>query len=376
MSDKQRDSGIELLRIIAILMVIAIHLFLYGNYFEEAKQYGGTVEDISLFFRLMFRPAVNIFIIITGYFMVKSKQGIKNAYKRVLKMYVAILFYSVVLTIFTMIVMPESLKTGGKDMPGYVVILKMFMPVLAQNWYYISDYILLCLVAPFVNIMLLHLSKKQYQLLLVVSSVLMSGWFFLGNIKPLDDVVRLYGYSDLVDGKNVFSFLLIYMIGGYISLHVRENEFGKWIYMVGFFSCAVINFLLAKYCDSELGYDEIAIKYTNPLIILMAVFALLFFRNVHFYSKKINVMASATLGVYAIHEFKYIREAIWDVFDYSKIVCNDIAINIFLIIVNILVIFLCCTVIELLRKKLFDFIGSRITKTKPYLRVATWAKKI
>ena len=40
---KERDSGIELLRIFAILMVIGVHTFLYGSYYDCALDEGGMV---------------------------------------------------------------------------------------------------------------------------------------------------------------------------------------------------------------------------------------------------------------------------------------------------------------------------------------------
>ncbi len=73
--------------------------------------------------------------------------------------------------------------------------------------------------------------------------------------------------------------------------------------------------------------EDIIISYSNPLIILMAVFMLMFFKDMHFHNHFINVPASATLGVYAIHEFKYVRYAIWSVFDFGKMNCSQLFKN-------------------------------------------------
>ncbi|MBO5387134.1 MAG: acyltransferase family protein, partial [Lachnospiraceae bacterium] len=82
---KTRDSGIELLRIIAVFMVIGVHLFAYSHYKNQSIEIGGIVESMSFGIRVLFMPCVNIFVIITGYFMVKMKFNLERAYKRVFK---------------------------------------------------------------------------------------------------------------------------------------------------------------------------------------------------------------------------------------------------------------------------------------------------
>lgn len=84
---KERDSGIELLRIFAMLMVIGVHAFLYGDYFEEACEYKGAIYKSAHFMKLFFRPAVDTYVIISGYFMVHTAFNLKKSYKRLLSMY-------------------------------------------------------------------------------------------------------------------------------------------------------------------------------------------------------------------------------------------------------------------------------------------------
>lgn len=356
----KRDSGIELLRIIAILMVIGVHAFLYGNYFEAAKEQGGLVSVSAWLLRLAFRPAVNIFVIITGYFMVRTRFNLRRAYKRVFSMYMVVYFYSVVLSLITLLAGAEYYTVNGVQTPVHVIIIKMLLPVLSQNWYYISDYILLCLFAPFVNITLQSITKRQYQVLLALCSVVMSLWFVLAETKPLEDVIRTYGYSDIFNGKNVFSFIFIYIIGGYIGLHVKKNDTVKYRYLAVVLLCLAVNFVLATKLDKLLGFRDVAISYTNPLIILMAVFMLMFFKDLHFYSRIVNRLASATLGIYAIHEFKYVRMAIWNVFDFRKIDNSNLFLNMVNVVGVIIIIFIVCAAAELLRQRLFAAVKRKV----------------
>lgn len=356
---KKRDSGIELLRIIAILMVIGVHTFLYGNFYEEAKSVGGIVYIFATFLRIMVRPAVNIFVMITGYFMVRQKFDLKKAYKRVFNIYISIFFYSVILSLITLALGKDFYTINGVTTPIYIIVLKMLFPVLAQNWYFISDYIFLCLFAPFVNIVLQKITKKEYQVLLVISSIVMSVWFMLGDINLMDQVVRTYGYGDMEDGKNVFSFIYIYIIGGYINLHVKKQEHVRYRYLMFFVICLIANCILATKLE-VIEFADIASRYTNAFVILMAVFLLMFFKDLHFYNKTVNTVASATLGVYAIHEFSYIREFIWSKFNFSKINCTNLFLDMVYIVGVIMTIFFICTLIEIMRQKLFRFIKQNL----------------
>ena len=166
--NKERDSGIELLRIISMMMVIGVHLWLYGKYFSASQQVGGIVASSALLFKLFFRSAVNIFIIISGFFTVKSSFDLKKSYSRVLKIFLSVFFYSVVFSIITLCLGPDTREALGITRPVYTIWLKMFFPITTQTWYFITDYILLMLFAPFLNIVLQKLTKKQYQVLLLL----------------------------------------------------------------------------------------------------------------------------------------------------------------------------------------------------------------
>ncbi|MBR3598318.1 MAG: acyltransferase [Lachnospiraceae bacterium] len=350
---KTRDSGMELLRIISVLMVIGIHLFSKGNYYQNAHEVGGFVGVCSLGLRLLFRPAVNIFIIITGYYMVKMKFNLKKAYGRVLKLYLTVLFYSVLLNMVALIGGERFYTVNGETDSVLLIIVRMLLPITYQQWYFITDYILLCLFAPFVNIILQNIKKKDYQILLGISTFVMSIWFTLSEARFLDEIIRTYGFGDIGDGKNVFSFIYIYAIGGYIRLHTSKNEKPNPIYLLATLGCVFVNGLLATKLEKILELSDVTLKYSNPLVILMAVFLLMYFKDLHFYSKIVNTIASATLGVYIIHEFKYVRVLLWDMFNFNKVDCNNMFMNLVYIVSIIFMVFVAGVIVDLLRQKLF-----------------------
>jgi len=350
---KKRDSGIEVLRIMAIMMVIAIHAFNNGNYFEEAVNVGGFVKQVSTGIRIFLRPAVNIFVIITGYFMVKMKFDIKKAYKRVLRIYLIILFYSIVLYLLTFLLGPKYYTIDGVKDSELIMVLKMIMPVTAQSWYFLSHYIMLCLLAPFVNIILQNIKKEDYHVLLAVTTFLMSIWFLLSDLRLFDEVVRVKFFAGIQEGKSVFSFLHIYIIGGYIRLHTPRREKANPKYLLYALGCVIVNGFLTTILEDVLELQDMVLRYTNPIVILMAAWLLMYFKDLHFYSKIVNALGSTTIGIYAIHEFKYVREALWNMFDFKKVDCSNMFLNLVYLISIVIMVFGVCAALDLLRQKLF-----------------------
>lgn len=361
---KERDSGIELLRIFAMFMVIGVHLLLYGNYFSIAIEMGGKTQEAAVILKLFLRCAVNIFIIITGFFSVRSKSDFKKTYKRVLKIYSSILFYSIVLSLLT-IFLGENFRTiEGTAYSVSEIIIKMFFPVSSQCWYFLTNYILLMLIVPFLNITLNNITKKQYTVLLIILGYIMSVWLFIGKLNIFKNVASDYGYDMIIEGKNIFSFIFLYIIGGYISLHIKATNKPKIRYLVLAISTVAINYLLLSKLNPEINYVSVAYGYANPLVILCAVFIFLFFKDLHFKSKIINMLGSTTIGVYAISEFSFFREWLWNIFDFTKFNCSNTFKTYLKILGVILIIFLGCSIIDLLRQRLFSRIESIYKKLR------------
>ena len=361
---KTRDSGIELLRIIAVFMVIGVHLFAYSHYKNQSIEIGGIVESMSFGIRVLFMPCVNIFVIITGYFMVKMKFNLERAYKRVFKTYLIVLFYSIVLNMIFIILGQKYYIINGKTPTLLNIVLKMFFPILSQQWYFMTDYILLCLFAPFLNIILQNIKQKDYKILLCISTFVMSIWFLLSNLRGFDHIVSTNGFGDIQAGKNLFSFMYIYMIGGYIRLHCSKYESPKPLYLVGAFVCWIINVQLGNGILEFLELQDMVLKFSNPLIILSAVFLLLYFKDLHFQSKIVNTIASTSLGVYVIHEFVCVRNVIWSIFDFRKVDCSNMFFNIVYIFSIMIMVFGVCAALDLLRQKLFNLFKKKSKNSK------------
>ena len=151
-----RNSSLELLRIVAMLMII-IHHFAYGDNFHFPAD-SITLNRLWIqFVNKGGKLGVNIFVLLSGYFLIESK-SVK--FRKLAAMWIAMLFYSV--AFYTI-----SVLTGGAKFRAYDVLLA-FMPLSKTKWWFLEVYFMLYLLHPYLNTMLRNLSKADYERMLLL----------------------------------------------------------------------------------------------------------------------------------------------------------------------------------------------------------------
>lgn len=199
-----RNSNIELLRILAVMGVIVLHFNgVYGNAFDYVEQ--GTVNSYILrLLESLFIPAVNIFVLITGYYLCTECE------RKVVK--VACLVIQVMT--FGGIVYLLSVLCGI-----YSFSFSSLISAMIPCNYYVILYIVLYLISPYINLALKGMSKKQWKVLLILSILLFSIWpitvdilqeMFGRNFQGLNTV----GLEGDQSGYTIVQFCLMYILGG------------------------------------------------------------------------------------------------------------------------------------------------------------------
>ncbi len=345
---RERDSGMELLRIFAMLLVIGVHAFSYGGFYAEAKAQGGHVAAAALFMKLATRAAVNIFVIITGYFMVHAPFDPKKNLRRAGGVYQKMLLYSVVLTALFLLLGPAYWVDRGTPLSLLQVVCKGFLPVTSQTWYFLTDYLLLCLLIPFVNLALQKLTKGQYAALALGLAAFMSVWMTLTQVYPFSRVFEPFGYENLFTGKQVFHFLFIYVIGGWFGRFCEPRKKPQPLWLCAALGTVLANYLLFTRLPASCGFQEVAGDYANPLLVLNAVFLLLFFKDLHFKSRLVNALGGATLGVYCLTEFRFLRTVLWNTVSFKKLNNGNLWLNFVHVAAVLCGVFLAAAAVDLL----------------------------
>ncbi len=391
MQKVQRKSGIELLRIICMLMIIVLHAYTYGGLNQLSNAQGGNFEVMSDFIWSFFRTPVNVFMIITGYFMSKDVLDFKKSYRRIPKVYATMLFYSILLTILAFIIYShnsfsipnetaDTLTSADKleidtmndlsERFAVYSVIKMFFPLLSKQWYFLTNYVIILLLSPFINKVLVEIDKKQFKILLGLLFVFLSIYPTISTMGGLREIFSIKKVLPIEYGKSMISFLFMFIIGAYLKRFVKDDEKLHFKYLGYFVGLCIIDFSLYYFLGNvmlnKVGLYNSAVfgQFSNPFVILESVSIFLFFRGFQFKSRVINYIAGTTIGIYAIHEHPLMRGFIWSHNELGDPNLYNNFLGIMFVIATIFEIFIICSVIDMARQGLFTGVTKLVQKLK------------
>lgn len=333
---KERESNFELLRIICMLMIVFLHTLGHGGGLTNTNVnsfnffISNLIESLSI-------VAVNVYVIITGYFSINKTKI--NIYK-LLILYAQMYFYSILISSVFILIKPDLINLKQ--------ILNSVLPFSTQLWWFMSIYLVLSLLTPYINRLLIVLKKRELDYLVVILFCIFILWPSGMILKPIDNS----------GGYSLYHFIFMYIIGAYINLRWKEKNFKKvlssTIYISGSILLAIVNVLISRVLGRNFGLYS----YNFILIFITSVALFLFFKEIKLKNKFINRVSVLTLGIYLIHDHPLVRNTIYDVLDYSRSFNTNNYILTTIIVV--LVIFISCMLIELARQYIFNFIGKNL----------------
>lgn len=87
---KSRKSNFELMRIIAMLMIVLWHVIIYGNIL--GIYYNSFMSSLFSFLKFFLVIRVNLFMLLTGYFQISTK----FKFSKIIKIISQLIFYNTV----------------------------------------------------------------------------------------------------------------------------------------------------------------------------------------------------------------------------------------------------------------------------------------
>ena len=336
-----RNTSIELLRIISMIMIMFHHFAYHGNFewnFNEV-----TLPHLWYDFILMGgKVGVDIFVLISGYFLIENTEKLFQP-KKLLKFWGQVVFYSIMTYLLSVMLRLNAFEIKQ--------LIKVCLPITYPGWWFASTYFMLYLIHPFLNKLLHGFSKTEYQYLILMMVLC---WSIIPTAT-----------TQLFESNSLLWFVTLYGIAGYVNLYGGNQKLQSKHYFSLYFMVLIITytvsttFLFLGTKKEEWSTHAIDFFEIERLpILLMAITLFMGFVTLKMnYHKWINMIASATFGVYLIHDSSYIRYYLWT--NIFKI--NQYQDSTFLILYSILVVFILyvsCTMIDLIRKKLVE---------KPYM---------
>lgn len=295
MTQNKRNSSFELLRIIAIFLIVSYHFVNHSGILPNDYQNLSFADILAQTVYMFGRPACSFFAMISGYFTVSSKFG-KNYYSKALNLFIKTVIYSVGAFLIYRFIF------------GYPTDFEDFIEscVFIVDHWYIRIYIVVMMFAPFVNKMLNSLSFKEYKSLLFVL-------FFIYIV-----LNTFTNYS--LDFGDLFFLTFYYIFGAFVRLHKEQFKLKNKIYLIVSLGCVVL--IIASvlffdfgsiYMDSDYLFAHALYfrKYNNLLSFGFVLFLFIYFSNLKFENNPINIYASSVLGIYILHDTRFIRDLIW-----------------------------------------------------------------
>ena len=277
---------------------------------------------------------VDGFVLISGYFLVFSSTQLVDL-KRLFRLWSQVFIYS--FGIFCFCIFTDLTDLNTKQ------VIKSFLPIIFSTWWFASTYFVMYLLHPFINKMLLAFNKQTYQLYLIILFVCWS-------------VIPTFS-STSFQSNSLTWFVFLYSLAGYIRLYKVNDKFKqiycfRWFFIISVFTYMISCFfiIIGTRWNIFASYSGHFYNQNSIFILLISVLLFMAFLNKHIkYCNYINILSSATFGVYLIHDNKLLRTFLWDkVFNVTQY--QDCLLLIPYSIVVVFLTYFGCTIIELIRK--------------------------
>lgn len=325
----ERKSNFELLRIICMVMIVILHVLGHGYGFKSINIYSSNFFVVN-FIKSLSIVAVNCYLLISGYFGINSIINLK----KIKKIYIQVLFYSLFISL-------SFLLMKIKNINRYIA-LQMFLPITMKVWWFITNYLILYLISPYINKIVKSLSFKEINKLLIILFgvfIIWSSLIIIGN--PIDNS----------GGYSLYNFIYMYIIGAYINIYFHDKKINKLVFLFIYLILSFILSIFNIYISRVKGADLTIYSYNFLPVFLSSISLFLFFKELNIQSKLINKISSLTLGVYLIHDHPFSREYIYEFLGYERSF-NKSNFFIYTIII-VLIIYIMASIVEYFRQILF-----------------------
>lgn len=299
-SKTKRQCNIELLRIFSMFMIVFSHYIdhgirnLHAHYNRFHPEIAADLFNyLSLHFCYIFtKTGVDCFVLISGYFLIEKKQ-IRGS---IFRLWFQVIFYSLVIGVVLFYL------NQFKDF-STTYVWESLSPFPEGKYWFVSQYMALMLLAPFLAQLAAHLNQRQMLYLLGILLILLFYWPF---------------GEKFTNGMDLSWFVYLFLTGGYL----RKYGAPEWIrkhagMLIG--ACA-LTFLFIQVLPKILRYLSVKVVFTIPLVqnndftFFLSVLLFIYFANKPREGKLahlISRMAPYTFGVYLFHDFPLIRNLLW-----------------------------------------------------------------
>lgn len=295
-----RNTNIEILRFVLMVAIFLWHTIVLGFGFVDGQQgmydFDGNIPVIFFLCSLL-APATYCFVFISGYY------GIKFSISKLLNLLLWLIIVAVLCGAYHY----------WQGQVSWYEVYASFLPLVHNKWWFVTAFVTLFLVAPFINTAIQQLSNKQIVgVLLVLYGILIYRWLLLVPNA----------------GSSFIGLLFVYVLARYMAMN--KLSLSKKRASILFIGSLVVTTCIA--CAAYYGlrdhmnpiYAQRIIfqvyAYCNPLIVVMAV--CLFFLAFSFQPRTIswlNTLLKTNLFIYLFSQ----GVGLFSYKDLARLLCDD-----------------------------------------------------
>lgn len=340
---KIRKSNIELLRVLSMFFIVFSHVTWEGN-FTYPKE--NILHNVEIQFPWLFgQIGVITFTLISSYFLSKKKEINK---KSIINLAKITWFWSVLILVITIL-------SKNADLLGIKILVNSLFPIVRGTYWYVTAYIAMYMVMPYLNIVIDKLTKKEYINFLIILIIIFS-------------IVPTFAGATSLNSTNkassVYSLILIYFLGGFIRKFGDEFVYSTKKMVLLFLISILISMGVLLLLNIANMYSIVHIDSINKLYgrfmrtnsifqIISGTLLFLIFKNLNIkHNKYINGIAKNVFGVYIIHTNPIVMEVLWN----RVVRVNRYENSPYIMLIEVIIaisVFVICLLLDMIRSKVW-----------------------
>jgi len=308
----------DFLRVIAIFAVIFLHVAVNGQDKMPSQSYEWQIVN---FYNGLVRWCVPVFVMVSGVFLLdfrRYSESVSENLARILKKNIFRL--SITLIVWSIFYLYFDMFLNGKfDTNPFRLTDFLFKSTKYHLWF-LYMIIGLYFLAPFLHILVRNLSKKDFELLLIVLAIFCCGYDFINVFLKFFLNKTLYFRSNVPE----FSGYLIYFLAGFYFANFEISKRTRTIFYILAFISLVITIGFNSYFATHATKDKEFIftyRLINVMFVSFGIF--IFFKNLFEefqnngkFAKLITKLSALSFGIYLIHV------AVMEIFIYKLKITN------------------------------------------------------
>ena len=368
---KKRNASFELLRIIAMLMIIVLH---YNIHSDSLLKLGEPATGVQLFAALLESFAitgVNVYVFLSGYFL----SQLQTRPSRILQLLAQVYFYTIVISLAMIIVGTYVVHSGN----SVFKIGQYLFPISSEHYWFVTAYLIMFVLSPIMNAAVNTLSRKQLKWSILGLLV----WFcFIKSIVPVMFATDHYGYD-------YGWFICLYLIAAYIRKYdvvlfynaKRSALVFVLSCLLGYAITVAVHYINLK--TGRLNYYATVPTHFNFIFTLTGSLGL--FSLFRYYRMKERLLARVsrfvgplTFGVYLLHMHLEIRDrwVVWMEHLMGEIPTESVILFAWHLVRSVVIVFLAGIFVDWIRKMIFDFLGRVLHDTWLFKKIRQWDKDL